>query len=123
MRDALRPGGTLLLLDLFRARSVADYLVGALGFPASKALKLVRAGGPAKHQSPELRQAWKEHGKMDTYPALTSVRRACDAELPGAEVRRHLLWRYSVVWRKPVWSRSSRRGGRQREETVQATAA
>jgi hypothetical protein len=30
------------------------------------------------------------------------VRDACEAELPGAKVRRHLLWRYSVVWRKPA---------------------
>ena len=25
-----------------------------------------------------------------------------EAGLPGARVRRHLLWRYSLVWRKPV---------------------
>jgi hypothetical protein len=22
--------------------------------------------------------------------------------LPAAEVRRHLMWRYSIVWRKPI---------------------
>ncbi len=38
----------------------------------------------------------------DTDPSLTEVRDACEAELPGAKVRRHLLWRYSVVWRKPA---------------------
>ena len=102
MRDALRPGGTLLLLDLYRARSVADYLTGALGFPASKALRLEHTGSLANRQSLELRRAWEEHGRTDTYPTLTEVRRARDAELPEAEVRRHLLWRYSLVWRKPV---------------------
>ncbi len=29
------------------------------------------------------------------------VREVCRAVLPGAVVRRHLLWRYSIVWRKP----------------------
>jgi len=31
------------------------------------------------------------------------VREACaEAGLRGARVRRHLLWRYSVVWNKPA---------------------
>lgn len=102
MRGALRPGGTLLLLDLYRAQSVTDYLVGALGFPASKVLKLMNARGPVDSRPLDLRRAWEEHGRTDIYPTLTEVRGACDAELTGAEVRRHLLWRYSVVWRKPI---------------------
>lgn len=100
MRDALKPGGTLLLLDLYRARSPADYLVGALGFPASLALGRMKSDG--RGAAPELRQAWEEHGRSDIYPTLKEVRRACDAVLPGAEVRRRLLWRYSVIWRKPI---------------------
>lgn len=102
MRYALRPGGTLLLLDLYRARSVADYLTSALGFPASKALGLAKTGSFANRQSLELRRAWEGHGRMDTYHTMTEVRRVRDAELPGAAVRRHLLWRYSMVWRKPA---------------------
>ncbi len=102
MRDALRPGGTLLVLDLYRAASVADYLAGALGFPVSKALKLAKTGSLANRQSPELRQAWEAHGRTDRFLTLAEARRVRDAELPEAEVRRHLLWRYSLVWRKPV---------------------
>ena len=100
MAGALKPGGTLLVLDLFGARSVADYLVGALGFPAGKAIRLAKTGAPSTRQSPELRRAWEEHGATDAYPTLAEVREACESELPGARVRRHLLWRYSVVWRK-----------------------
>lgn len=88
MRDALRPGGTLLLLDLYRARSITDYLAGALGFPTSKALELAKTGSFADPRSPELRRAWEEHGRSDAYPTLAEVRRVCDAKLPGAEVRR-----------------------------------
>ena len=103
MRDALRPGGTLLVLDLYKARSPADYLVGAAGFPASRAIRLAKTGalsGP--RQSPELRRAWEEHGATDRFPTLAEVRDVCaEAGLRGAKVRRHLLWRYSLVWRKP----------------------
>ncbi len=102
MGRALRPGGTLLVLDLYRARSPADYLVGAAGFPASKALRLAKTGALSGRQLPELRRAWEEHGGTDVFSILAEVRDACDTELPGAKVRRHLLWRYSVVWRKPA---------------------
>lgn len=102
MRDALRPGGTFLLLDLYRAQSVTDYLAGALGFVASRALRLAKTGGLSNRQSHALQRAWEEHGKTDVYPTLAEVRDVWEAELPGAAVRRHLLWRYSLVWRKPI---------------------
>ncbi|MGI8911639.1 MAG: class I SAM-dependent methyltransferase [Rubrobacteraceae bacterium] len=102
MGGALRPGGTLLVLDLFRARSAADYIVGAAGFPAGKAIRLAKTGALSAGGSPELRRAWEEHGETDAYPTLAEVREACKEKLPGAKVRRHLLWRYSVVWLKPA---------------------
>jgi SAM-dependent methyltransferase len=102
MRDALKPGGTLLLLDLYRACTATDRVVGALAAPASKAIRLARTGSLVERQAPELQKAWEEHGKTDTYPTLAEVRGACETELRGAFVRRHLLWRYTVVWRKPL---------------------
>ena len=92
MAGAQRPGGTLLVLDLFAARGAADLLVGALGFPASKAVRLAKTGSPFARQPPELRRAWEEHGATDRYPTLAGVRVACaEAGLAGARVRRHLL--------------------------------
>ena len=103
MGGALRPGGMLLVLDLYRASGYADLLVGAAGFPASKAIRLAKTGalsGPP--QPPEVERVWEEHYATDVFPTLGEVRSACDeAGLRGARVRRHLLWRYSVVWRKP----------------------
>jgi SAM-dependent methyltransferase len=102
MRDALKPGGTLLLLDLYRAQTAADRIVSALAVPTSKAIRLARTGSLAERQALELQKAWAEHGKTDDYPTLAEVRRACETELGGAAVRRRLLWRYTVVWRKPL---------------------
>lgn len=102
LRDALRPGGNLLLLDLYRACTVTDRLVGALAVPASKAIRLAKTGSLTERQSPELRRAWEEHGTTDAYRTFGEVRRACQMELGGADVRRRLLWRYTVVWRKPL---------------------
>ena len=42
LKDSLRPGGILLLLDLYRASTVTDRLVDALAVPASKAIRLAK---------------------------------------------------------------------------------
>jgi hypothetical protein len=49
-----------------------------------------------------VRAAWAEHEQYDSYLTLSEIRKACDEILPGALVRKHLLWRYSVVWKKDV---------------------
>jgi hypothetical protein len=48
----------------------------------------------------QVREAWAEHGRHDSYLTLSQVRQISAAVLPGAEVRKHLLWRYSITWRK-----------------------
>jgi SAM-dependent methyltransferase len=102
MESALRPGGTLLL-DLYRAKNPSDYLMGTVGFPASKAIRLAKTGSLSVREPPDLLRAWEEHGATDRLPTVPEVRDACGgAGLIGVKVRRHLLWRYSVVWRKPV---------------------
>ncbi|MBZ0284086.1 MAG: hypothetical protein K8L97_25320 [Anaerolineae bacterium] len=53
-------------------------------------------------QSEEARQAWEAHGATDVYPPVSAVRACCDQFLPGAVVRKHLFWRYSLIWQKPI---------------------
>lgn len=98
VKDALRPGGTLLVLDLYQADTALDYAWGVVGFPASWLMRLLKTG--RQHPSHEAQEAWAAHGQHDSYLTLEQVRAAA-AGLPGAQVRRHLLWRYSLVWRKP----------------------
>ena len=38
----------------------------------------------------------------DPRETLPQIREACHAQLPGATFRRHLLFRYSIVWHKPL---------------------
>jgi hypothetical protein len=48
----------------------------------------------------EVRRAWAEHGKDEVYLTTSGVKEMCARHLPGAMSKRHLLWRYTVVWRK-----------------------
>jgi hypothetical protein len=77
---------------------LTDYLAGAAALPAAAALRLARTGRLLEPRA--VREAWARHGEHERYPALAEVRRICAAALPGATVRRHLLWRYSIVWSK-----------------------
>ncbi|HEX8558241.1 MAG TPA: class I SAM-dependent methyltransferase [Pyrinomonadaceae bacterium] len=98
MKGALKPGGVLLILDLFRPAGPFDAALSALAAPAGAGLRLLRQG---RLRAPrEVRRAWAEHGRRDTYLTLAGARELYARLLPGAEVRRRLLWRYSVVWRK-----------------------
>jgi SAM-dependent methyltransferase len=100
MRDGLKPGGTLLVLDLFKAERPSDFLLAGLAAPINIALHIIKR--VPLRAPPDVRRAWEDHGRSDSYLPISEIRRICKHLLPGAEVRRHLLWRYSIVWRKPV---------------------
>jgi len=100
LRDALRPGGMLLVLDLVSDEGLPGLARSALAVAVSGALRLAHTG---RLRDPrEVREAWEEHGRGETYLRISEVREICRELLPGAQVRRHLLWRYSIVWRKPA---------------------
>jgi ubiquinone/menaquinone biosynthesis C-methylase UbiE len=98
MARAVRPGGVLLVLDLFQLVGALGFVHNAVAFAASRPLRWVRSGRGRVPR--EVREAWNRHGRTDTYPSLARIRAVCDRVLPGATVRAHLLWRYSIVWRK-----------------------
>jgi len=99
IREALATGGTLLVLDLFHWEGPVDFVMAGAAVPASWWRRL-RATGSVR-SDPEVAAAWAEHGKVDRYMTLSQVREVCRRVLPGAVIRRHLYWRYSLVWTKP----------------------
>ena len=85
----LRPGGRLAVIGLAADRSFGDYLAGASGLPADRFYRAIHrktgSGAPVKAAD----MTWAE------------VRATAARLLPGARYRRHLLWRYSLLWTKP----------------------
>ncbi|HSK74553.1 MAG TPA: class I SAM-dependent methyltransferase [Pyrinomonadaceae bacterium] len=98
IRNALKPDGVFVCLDLYQRSNLTDLLYDSAAFPANFFLTLIKTGKP--RPSRELRKAYAEHGKTDTYLTLPQVEEICGEILPGAIVSRHLFWRYSIVWKK-----------------------
>jgi 2-polyprenyl-3-methyl-5-hydroxy-6-metoxy-1,4-benzoquinol methylase len=91
MKELLRPGGTLALVGLARSRTVADFAVDLGGAVGTRVHKLTKT--------------YWEHSAPKVWPPPESyrdMRRIAERVLPGVRYRRHLLWRYSLVWTKPA---------------------
>ena len=99
IKDALKPGGVLAVLDLVQSDSLVERMCDVVGLGVSGSLRLLHNGRlkpPA-----EVRKAWEQHGKHDSYLTMGQVRALADEILPGSSVTRCLLWRYMLVYQKP----------------------
>ena len=100
LNDALRPGGVLIVLDLVTSSSPLELIQDVLALGVSSTFRLLH--NRSLRPPAEVRAAWEQHGQHDDYLKMKEVRRLCAEILPGARVRRHLLWRYSIVYCKPI---------------------
>jgi ubiquinone/menaquinone biosynthesis C-methylase UbiE len=98
VKNILKPGGVFVCLDLYQRSNLTDLLSDCVAYPASMLLRTIKTGRPRPPR--DVRAAYAEHEKSDAYLTLPQLKQACADILPGALLRRHLFWRYSVVWRK-----------------------
>ena len=89
MARLLRPGGRLAVIGLAADKSLGDVLKGAPGVPADLFYRAIYRRGESGAPIMDPDHSWRE------------VRAAAAETLPGVRYRRHLLWRYSLLWRKP----------------------
>lgn len=98
---ALRQGGVLAVLDLYRPQTLADFVTFAVAYPLNGVMRMRPSEGP--RPSRQLQSAFAAHGQYDRYLTLSEVRRAtAEVGLHHSRVRRHLFWRYSLVCKKPT---------------------
>jgi ubiquinone/menaquinone biosynthesis C-methylase UbiE len=102
MGRLLKANGTLVALDLYEPEGLKDFCRGIVAAPVGMVLRLIKTGRLRVPQA--VHDAWAAHGRNDTYPTVSTIRRICEKMLPGAKVKHHLLWRYSIIWRKPSQS-------------------
>lgn len=90
MRELLRRGGTLAILGLPRSRRPGDLPRDVAATVANRWLRLF-----ARYWESPAPTVWPP---AHSFP---EIRGLAGRLLPGASIRRHLLWRYSIIWTKP----------------------
>lgn len=98
IREALKPNGVFMILDLYEEEKLTDYLISIAAIPINIITMLIKTGKVKK--SKEEINAWNEHAKHDKYMTIKNVEKISREIMPGAKLQRHLFWRYSLVWRK-----------------------
>lgn len=98
LKIALKPGGKLVILDLLEHESLQDSLSDVIAVPLNWIFQALKNRGI--RPTPEAIEARQEHARTDNYLTQSQVRQICERTLMRATVRRHLFWRYSVVWEK-----------------------
>ncbi|MBD2313327.1 class I SAM-dependent methyltransferase [Desertifilum sp. FACHB-1129] len=99
LKAALKPGGKLLILDLVENAQLQDFLLDFVAVPLNWILQFWH--NRRFRPTPEAIALWREHIRTDKYLTLSQAKQLYSQYLEGAIVRRHLFWRYSMVWQKP----------------------
>lgn len=93
MERLLRSSGTLVVLGLYRETTMADYVYSAISVP----LNLIYLNWhPSSKQKPAMLAPTRSASL-----SLNQIEAKANSILPGFRLRRHLFWRYSLIWRKP----------------------
>ncbi|WND37568.1 class I SAM-dependent methyltransferase [Streptomyces sp. BB1-1-1] len=95
-RRHLAPGGTLVVVGLFRPRTASDHLLGAAAVPLNAATGWLKNRGRAAAPPTSM--------TARTRPAdmpFSDITEATRTTLPGARLRRRLFWRYTLTWSRP----------------------
>ena len=90
LRDALTPGGIIAILGLSRW-TLAHLWTDLIAFWPNKARQLQAALRPTAPRTPA--------PVMNAQLTLSQIRTQARPLLPGARIRQHLYWRYSLVYR------------------------
>ncbi|MDR2246493.1 MAG: class I SAM-dependent methyltransferase [Treponema sp.] len=96
MRNRLTKEGKIIILDLVKG-SIVDYVGAMTAVPLSIILRL-KNNGKARITK-EQREAWEGHFHYDNYLTIKEVKSIVRKKLGKAKVKKHLFWRYSIVYK------------------------
>ena len=88
-QSLLRPGGVLAVIGLYDLQTISDFVYGCAAMPVSWWMQASRRHEPVNAPI------------RDPAESLSEIIAAAERLLPGAAITRQLLFRYSLIWRKP----------------------
>lgn len=96
LAELTKPGGLLIVIGLYMTATKSDRAMELVTLPANAVVgiaKAINGTGGKPHDT--------EMPVVMTAPTLPEIRAAAAEIVPGARIRRHVFWRYSLVWRAP----------------------
>ena len=94
MNLLLRPSGKLLILGLYKEITVTDYTYSLISVPLNYIyLRRYRSIASTMGYKAPVRPA-----KL----SLKQIKLVANSIIPGYKIKRHLFWRYSLIWKKPM---------------------
>ena len=100
LKAALKPEGKLVILDLIEYEYPQDIVMDMISVPLNWVFQLLK--NKRNKLTEEEISAWGEHGLTDEYLNLTEARTIYHKFLEKVKIEKHLFWRYSIVWQKPL---------------------
>lgn len=106
LKAALKPGGKLVVLDLLEHENLQDQFSDFVAVPLNWLFQILKN----RHiqRSPEAAAAMREHLRTDKHLTFSQARRVYENSLRGAKVKKHLFWRYSMVWERSAAASAER---------------
>lgn len=99
-KKALKPGGVLIIQDLYRENTLTFKLLSLIGAIINPFFMLAKTG--RLWVTKEERQVWAAHSPDDHYSTFAQIRTLASGVLGNAQMKRHIFWRYTLTYRKPV---------------------
>ena len=99
LRGAVAPGGTLVVLGCYQEATRADWLLSGLAIPANVLMGGLK--GLRRRSRTKERPVSMSAPTAAATSTLADIRRIAASQLPGSTIRRHLFWRYSLVFHAP----------------------
>ena len=94
MKQRLRPGGVLAILGLYKEATVVDLLYSVISIPLNLMFQHIKNSDDVILNTHMITTSPKE--------TLKEICQTAHLRLPGSRLRRHLFWRYSLIWQKPL---------------------
>lgn len=96
-KKALKPGGVLIIQDLYHENTLIFKLLSLIGAVINPFFMLAKNG--RLRVTKEERQVWAAHSPDDRYSTFAQIRALATKALGNAQMKRHIFWRYTLTYR------------------------
>lgn len=95
----LKPGGKLMVLDLYERRGFIDRTLDLIAVPMNFVVKKIKNGW--SEVGSEESEAWNEHSHLDQFMTYSELKGVYQKHLhQNIELKRLLFWRYVMIYTK-----------------------